>query len=227
MKDETFGKVVPVRLDAPIYVLFYLCLVDVKFYILKNFFHMYREVYGKVHMFRGIFADSNHAMSNKFFLCLPYTENNPYANYSVFDDRLQSRLRRKIDSYSASFTGYDAQEKLGKKVMPGFFRCDPPPIQKAAPERSHAYGQTYIKLTNVAAHFIVPEKDLTPSGNCSSTCQEIAKADSTPCYKSEEECRVEAYPECVQNPGLCNNFKPLCPLQDTFVSKMAVKALKR
>ena len=47
-KKEKIGKIIPIRLDSPKFVFYYLCLVDVKFYILKNFFHIYREVYGKL-----------------------------------------------------------------------------------------------------------------------------------------------------------------------------------
>jgi len=185
--SQTIGKVVPSRLEGPTFVLLYLALVDVKYYILINFYYIYLWVYESI----------------------------PFFKTDKLADEMKERVEKKVDLYLDAFRGFGNQgANIPAPVEPGFFRCDPVAIAPENPTRTHVYKTTFIKVTNFLKVFIAPEKTFRPSGTCKGSCDMI---DGTrpPCSDNDTDCLMDIEEECAKNPSACAGFKPPCPVEDT------------
>ena len=191
------GRIVPSSLEGPIYVLIYMALVDIKYYILINFYYIYLWVYESI----------------------------PFFKHDSLAEEMKERLEKKVEMYGDAFRGFGKKkEKMPAPVAPGYFRCDPPQALPDIPTRSHVYKFTFFKVTNFLKVFMAPEKSFRASGTCKGSCDMI-DGTRAPCNESDTDCLVDFEDECVKNPAACKGFKPPCPLEDTVVSSCAVEQL--
>ncbi|CAG7834865.1 unnamed protein product, partial [Allacma fusca] len=185
---QTVGRIVPASLEGPIYVLIYLALVDIKYFILINFYYIYLWVY----------------------------ESSPFMQQQDLEIEMKDRLAKKIGLYKEAFKDFGKQQiNMPAPVEPGYFRCDPPQISPDDSSRDHQYLKSYIKITNFLKVFVAPEKNFKASKSCQGTCDMI-DGTRAPCNPTDIDCIAEFEDDCAKNPETCAGFQPPCPPEDTI-----------
>ncbi|CAG7838548.1 unnamed protein product [Allacma fusca] len=97
--NDTLFSMEPAGLDGPYYVLFYICLTDIKFYVLYNFALIYKQIY------QGIVPDEKTLASLR--------------------SNMRSTIQMKIDMFDEAFNIFMSSTGPSYQSYPGVSTCDP------------------------------------------------------------------------------------------------------